>query len=223
MWEKAGIRDPSLSLLKTMLKQNILAMNNMDLQRKEKHSEVLLKQKEMYIKHLESQVKVRDYIIEEHQSSITSQNVPVPEQIKRAMQEIQPLSEIATHSKVSFPDLYPEARKSEPLPTRIPKPTKTKNPPSVPERSNKKPRRRKGHRKRSNSVTSNGSETSTASSGARSEKHARALQRVAEKFQLSPYVVGGTKGKSIPPKETGRKRHPEPAKVKYGSALRKRE
>lgn len=209
-WEKAGIRDPGLALLKTMLKQHTVAMSNMDLQRKEKHSEMLLRQKEMYIKHLESQVKVRDVIIEEHQASIAGHSMHVSEPIKRALQEIQSLSEIATYSKVSFPDLYPDVALRE---SHIPKIRQ-----KPPERKKQHVRRR-GHRNRSNSVHSSGSETSTASSGAQSEHH-KALLRVAEKFQKSPYVA---RGKSIPQKESGRKQHLDPTRVRYGAAIRRLE
>lgn len=209
-WEKAGIRDPGLALLKTMLKQHVVTMSNMDLQRKEKHSEIQLRQKEMYIKHLESQVKVRDVIIEEHQASIAGQSVKVPEQIKKALQEIQSLSEIAIHSKVSFPDLHPDpqqTRESQ-IPRIRQKPVERKKPHG----------RRRAHRNRSDSVHSEESETSTASSGAQSEHH-KALLRIAEKFQKSPYV---TRGKSIPPpRESGRKQHPDPTRVRYGVSIRR--
>lgn len=209
-WERAGIRDQSLAALKTMLKQHAMNMSNMDLHRKEKHTEVLLRQKEMLIKHLESQVKVRDVIIDEHQASIVGQHVQVSEQIKRTMQEIQSLSEIATHSKVSFPDLYPDTALRE---SQIPK---IRQKPHE-ERKKQHAGRRKKHRNRSNSVHSDESETSTASSGAQSEHH-KALLRVAEKFQKSPYVG---RGKSIPPKETSRKQHPEATRVRYGAAIRR--
>lgn len=209
-WEKAGIRDPGLALLKTMLKQHTVTMSNMDLQRKEKHSEILLRQKEMYIKHLESQVKVRDVIIEEHQTSIVGHSVHMPEPIKRALQDIQSLSEIATHSKVSFPELFPDAVPKE---SHIPKIRQKQ-----PERK-KVHGRRRVHRNRSNSVHSDESETSTASSGAQSEHH-KALLRVADKFQKSPYVV---RGKSNMQKESGRKQHLDPIRVRYGAAIRRQD
>ena len=205
-WERANLRDQNLAVLRTMLKQHIMNMSNMDLHRKEKHTEILLRQKEMFIKHLEGQVKVRDVIIDEHQASIVGQKVQVSEQIRRKMQEIQSLSEIAAHSKVSFPDLYSETvvRESQ-IPRVKLKPQERKQP------------GRHRHRHRSNSVHSIESETSTASSGAQSEQH-KALLRVAEKFRKSPYVA---RGQSIPPKETGRKQHVDPTRVHYGAAIRR--
>ncbi|CAG9319248.1 unnamed protein product [Blepharisma stoltei] len=109
-WIRKGVPEPYLSSLQLMMQQQILAMNSIDAQRDKNHEQVILKQKDLYIELLKSQLRLRDNVIEIQNEVFKESKVEVKPGLKKIYSQIQSLEEINSSSIVSFPELHGNSR-----------------------------------------------------------------------------------------------------------------
>ncbi|CAG9319573.1 unnamed protein product [Blepharisma stoltei] len=98
IWNRQGITEPYLSQLHLELKKNIMNMNSLEIQRKENKAQLVIKKKDMYIKILEEQLKLRDNIIGNTQQFFQDKSIPPPTAISKALKELKTWDELNAHS-----------------------------------------------------------------------------------------------------------------------------
>ncbi|OMJ85852.1 hypothetical protein SteCoe_12766 [Stentor coeruleus] len=205
-WAKLGIEEPYLSQLQLEMKKLILSITSLDMEGKESQAQVVIEQKDQYIKLLEEQLKIRDSILEGNQELIRQS----PERVAAAYHNLKSLQEISSQSIIMNPSKKRNSYHMGPIEnrdyasslppishSRIPRPkvasptasTKSKestNLPSIAKPEHPKDkykegrRRRYRHRIRSYSTGSSESDKSYASTYVKSEKKAQV------KYALKP-------------------------------------
>lgn len=132
-WKRQGINEPYISQLQLEIKKHIMNMNSLDIQRKENKAQGVIKQKDMYIKLLEDQLKKRDNIIGSTQLFFQDKSIPPPDTISKALRELKSIDEMNAHAMNSADERLSRSFKDSPkqksnliLPTlshsKIPKP-----------------------------------------------------------------------------------------------------
>ena len=92
------IPDPSSTQLNLLLQKNILGMNTLDLQRKEHHDALVIRQKEAYIKLLEDQLKLRDNIITKQHLVLSSSPKDLGDDLVEVYKDLHTFDEINSYS-----------------------------------------------------------------------------------------------------------------------------
>jgi kinesin family protein 18/19 len=103
-WSKAMLAPDQLKELQLALKEGILKVESSLMQLKEVHSGVVVKQRESYISFLQSQVKIRDSIIDTHTTVFAKKNIPpISHGMYTGLLELDRLDTIGTVGKVCYP------------------------------------------------------------------------------------------------------------------------
>ncbi|OMJ74642.1 hypothetical protein SteCoe_26386 [Stentor coeruleus] len=199
-WIKLGLGEPYLSQLELEMKKLILSITSLDYECKESQKQVVIDQKDQYIKLLEEQLKIRDMIIEGNEELIKQS----PERVSAVYHNLKSLKDITSQSMIMSTsktrnsyhvNTIEKKDYASSLPpishSRIPRPkavspsvsikSKNKEPTNLPSISKndatkenpRKGRRRFGHRVRSYSTGSSESDESSASTYVQSEKRAQ--------------------------------------------------
>jgi kinesin family protein 18/19 len=87
--------EPYVNTLELMYQNNLLAITSLEMQRKENHHELMIKKKEMYIKILENQLKLRDGIISKQQDVLQNQHIEPQKELLFAYKQLQSLEELS--------------------------------------------------------------------------------------------------------------------------------
>lgn len=185
-WGKLGITEPYLSQLGLEMRKLILNISSLDYEFKESHNKAALEQKDVYIKLLEEQLKIRDSILGDSQEYIRSSP---SERVSMAYQNLKSIEEITAHSMIINSNKSRDyARSLPPISySRIPR-IKAASPSSINSKENNKlptivqkkdkyrdgRRRRYANKIRSYSTGSSDSDESSASTYVKSEKRAPA-------------------------------------------------
>ena len=186
-WIKLGIVEPYLSQLGLEMKKLVLNISSLDFECKESQNKAVLEQKEVYIKLLEEQLKIRDSILDSTQEYIRQSP---SERVSMAYQNLKSIEEITAHSMIinsnhsrdyarSLPPIsysrIPRPKASSPTSSIKSKGKESTNLPSISKNDNQSKyregrRRRYAHKIRSYSTGSSDSDESSASTYVHSEK-----------------------------------------------------
>jgi hypothetical protein len=90
--------EPSMTQLNLLLQKNILGMNTLDLQRKEHHDALVIRQKEAYIKLLEDQLKLRDNIITKQHLVLSTSPQDLGDELAEVYKHLHTFDEINSYS-----------------------------------------------------------------------------------------------------------------------------
>jgi len=90
--------EPSATQLNLLLQKNILGMNTLDLQRKEHHDALVIRQKEAYIKLLEDQLKLRDNIITKQHLVLSTSPQELGDELVEVYKGLHTFDEINSYS-----------------------------------------------------------------------------------------------------------------------------
>lgn len=94
------LSEANATQLNLLFQKNALGMNTLDLQRKENHDALVIKQKEAYIKLLENQLKLRDNIINKHTLVMSLSPECFEDELADAYKELHTFDEINSYSFV---------------------------------------------------------------------------------------------------------------------------
>lgn len=196
-WKIAGIPDPHISQLALEMKKHSIMMSSLDVEGKESHNKLIIEQKDMYIKLLEDQLRLRDsFIIAE-----------LPSLDRKTLKKLKSFDKINSHfgSIHSLSSSPSKKIRISLLKSRIPMPKKTifSSETPKPTRSSIILKKTPSHnelkysnhyksRNRANSIESRLSDTSAASTYI--DKSSK-IARISEKYSSSPYVKSVSKVK----------------------------
>ena len=201
-WKKLRIPEPYYSKLSLQLKDHLLSMSFLDIERSDKQKQAIINHKDMYIKYLEEQLKKRDSIIDQTKSILDSSNQE-HSQIKNAISRIKIFEKshvsYKSESRMSKGSSMPNLKLKKNQSTHIPKPKSLSNKAHNYQRNetSKIPFKKKlNFYSPSNKTTAQLNYNSTSNSEEttftkRQPKiHNLAGIKVSEKFYKSPYVSG---------------------------------
>lgn len=126
----SSLPEPSATQLNLLLQKNILGMNTLDLQRKEHHDALVIRQKEAYIKLLENQLKLRDNIITKQHLVLSTSPQDLGDELAEVYKDLHTFDEINSYSFFIGQDVprslpespYQDSSKSMPKIKNIPLP-----------------------------------------------------------------------------------------------------
>jgi kinesin family protein 18/19 len=103
-WSKAILAPDQLKELQLALKEGIMKVESSLMKLKEVHSGVVVKQRESYISFLQSQVKIRDNIIDTQTTVFAKKNIPpISHGMYTGLLELDSLGTIGAVGKVCYP------------------------------------------------------------------------------------------------------------------------